>query len=88
MRLRADQEEARNVKAVLLDGKNVPMPYEADEEEGWVKSYVADLPNSPPANGEELIEDDETQYAGFRLVKRTGKVKIVFHDTSVDNQGA
>ena len=88
MRLKADQPEARNVKAVLLDGKNVPMPHEADEEEGWVKSYVADLPDLAPMNGEELIEDEETVHAGFKLVKRVGQVRIVFNDISVDNKQA
>ena len=80
MRLRADEPEARKIEAV-------PMCYEADDEEGWVTSWRPDLPDSPTADGEELVTDDTTQRAGFRLVKRSGKVEIKFkaNDTSVDN---
>lgn len=88
MRLRADQPEARNVLAVLLNGKTVPMCHEANEEEGWVTSYVPDLPGNPPENGEELVKNNEDQMAGFRLVKREGKVEIKLREddpTSVDN---
>lgn len=90
MRLRADQPEARNVQAVLLDGKAVPMCHEASEEEGWVTSYVPDLPGNPPANGETLVENDDAAYAGMKLVKREGKVQIRFRQdaTTVDDQQA
>lgn len=89
MRLRADQEQARSVREVLLDGKPVPMVYEFDTEEAWVKSYVVMLPDEIPANGEELIEDDESKRAGFQLIKRSGKVEVTFNEsTTVDDQGA
>ena len=78
MRLRADDPRAENVSAVLLDGKSVPMPHQADEEEGWVESYVVTLPDLVAADGDELIEDDETAIAGYQLVRRRGKVEIVF----------
>ena len=85
MHLRADEEKARLVRAVLLDGKAVPMAYEADEEEGWVKSWYPHLPDRIAGNGEKLIKD-EVQRAGFDLIKRSGKVRIVFHEpTTVDD---
>ena len=87
MRLRADEPEARNVLSVLLDGKPVPMVYEADDQEGWVTSWTPDLPDNPPSNGEELVEDDDTKYTGFILIRRRGEVEIKFRDdtTSLDN---
>jgi hypothetical protein len=86
MRLKAEQPEARNVKSVLLDGKPVPMVNEFDTDEGWVISFVADLPDNPTMNGEELVEDDERQQAGFRLVRRTGNVEVKFQDPAVDDR--
>lgn len=87
MRLKANQPEARNVAAVLLDGKAVPMVNEFDDEEGWVISYVPDLPDNPYAAGEKPVEDDESRMAGMRLVKRTGNVEVRFrdNDSSVDD---
>jgi hypothetical protein len=82
MRLRADEEKARAVKEVLLDGKPVPMVYEFDTDEAWVKSYVVMLPDELPANGEELVEDDDSKRAGFQLIKRSGKVEVTFNDPS------
>lgn len=86
MRLKAHEPQARDVVAVLLDGKPVPMVHEFDTEEGWVVSYVADLPDNPTMNGEQLVEDDESQQAGFRLVRRTGNVEVRFRDPSMDDQ--
>lgn len=77
MRLRADQPKARNLVVCLLDGKAVPMCYEADEEEGWVKSWMPMLPDAPAVNGEEIVKD-EAQRTEFQLVKRQGRVKLVF----------
>lgn len=88
MRLKADQPEARNVTAVLLNGKSVPMVHEFDTTEGWVVSYVADLPDNPTMNGEELVEDDESQQAGFRLVRRKGNVEVRFRSPTVDDRPA
>lgn len=78
MYLRADQPEATQIAVCLLDGKPVPECYEANEEEGWVTSWIPDLPSSMPANGEPLDEDNELQRAGFKLIKRTGKVQLIF----------
>lgn len=87
MRLRADNEElATKLRATLLDGKVVPMVWEADEEEGWVKSWMPSLPDGRAQNGEELITDEESR-AGFDLVKRSGNVKLIFWDaTTLDNR--
>ena len=82
MRLRADNEElAPKLRATLLDGKVVPMVYEADEEEGWVKSWMPALPDGRAENGEEIIKD-EAKMAGFDLVKRSGNVKLIFWDAA------
>lgn len=88
MRLKAGEPGNENFRAVLLDGKVVPIPYEANEEEGWVISWMPTLPDGRAQNGEEVIED-EAQMAGFELVKRKGDVKIIFwDDASLANRRA
>jgi hypothetical protein len=86
MHIRGDQEDqelVKRVKATLLDGKIVPMVFEANEEEGWVKSYIPSLPENVKqisADSEITIEEDKNlEQAGFLLVKRSGKVRIVLH---------
>jgi hypothetical protein len=85
MRIKADEPQAENVLAVLLDGKTVPLVREVDTTEGWVTSYVPDLPDHFATNGEELIEDDQNQQAGFKLVRRSGNVEVKFKPTPVDD---
>jgi hypothetical protein len=74
---------AATVKTVLLDGKPVPMCYAADDEEGWVISYIPSLPQSRSADGEDL---GESAFADMTKVRREGAVEILFHEsTNLDN---
>lgn len=78
MRLKATQPEATHVSAILLDGKAIPMAHEADEEEGWVKSYIPHLPKiiKDGKISEEKEQSIMETVDGMKLVKREGTVEI------------
>jgi len=84
MRLNAEEqpELAAQVQAVLLDGKPVPMCYAADEEEGWVISYVPQLPNSLGSVDPSGKASNPSGPADMKKVKRTGQVEIVFNESA------
>lgn len=79
MKLNAKEQPrlAGKVRAVLLNSKVVPMCHAADEEEGWVMSYIPDLPDIKLESGEVIEQQDHSHMI---LIRRTGEVKIIFHD--------
>ena len=87
MRLNAKEQPdlAMNVKAVLLDGKVVPMCFAADEEEGWVESYVPVLPDKSAFVNSDGDGSNLESLADMKIVKRTGKVQIIFNDKPNDD---
>ena len=74
MRLEYNSPEVKDLVAILLDGKPITlnMCRTADDEEGWVESYV---PRGVPGA-------DTAMTPGFthnhELVRRKGKVQFIF----------
>lgn len=87
MRLTATDSKAKEVKAVLLDGKPVPMVVEVDTNEGWVLSAVPDIQkdNLIKSNDTVKVNEDNQNECDIKTVKRFGKVEVIFHDTTVDD---
>lgn len=82
MRIKHTDPEAEKVIAVLVDGKRVATPIEADDEEGWCLAAV-------PIDAEvKMVEEvdaetdnpEETSYAQWKEVKLTGKVEIILKE--------
>lgn len=83
MRVNAKEnpELAARVQTVKLDGKplQVGFVHAFDTVEGWVESYVPNLPNNLSANGGGVDEDGLTNSVSssdMKLVKRYGKVEV------------
>lgn len=86
MRLKATDPEAKNVSAVLVDGKLVKFPIEVDTDEGWC---LANMP-LPPGQVSEVENPDpdadnplDTGDSQWIQVKLTGNVEVFF-DEDVD----
>lgn len=69
-----EPELAAQVKRILLDGKPIPLSlcHAADEEEGWVESYVPSLASVKTETGPATELEDSY----FSKVRRYGKVEI------------
>lgn len=86
MRFKATDPEAKNVKAVRLDGKLVTTAIEVDTDEGWIKSIVVDTDGTLlKADDTVDINADNQRVTGdgevsFKTVQRFGKVEVLFYD--------
>ena len=89
MRLNAKEqpEIAMNVKAILLDGKPVPlsMVHEFDDEKGYVTSYVPKLPDKLGTISSDGSASNPSSMSEFELVTRHGKVQVTFNDVPGDD---
>ena len=83
MRLKATDPEAKNVSAILVDGKLVKFPIEVDTDEGWCIASVPALParvvevEDPNPDKDDPLDTGSGQWT---QVKLTGKVEGLFNE--------
>lgn len=84
MHLTNEDPKARDIVAVLLDGKVCPKVIEFDDEEGWVvalrppkKLELKEADPNDPSQQKDALLDQEGLF-DWEEVKLTGEVKVIW----------
>lgn len=90
MRIKATDPASEKVVAVLVDGKRVAMPLEADDVEGWCIAVKPVQPNVVHEITEVDTKEDnpmDAAEAEWDTVKLEGKVEIILAEDEDESVG-
>lgn len=91
MRIKAEDQKAADIIAILLDGKKVPGAAELDTKEGWVDVMVPKQVAPAPGKEEEVDIDTTLPAPSVEWERKRlhGNIEVIWRKspTSVDGGG-